>query len=184
MLDLKSIDKSWTLFLDRDGVINLERLGKYVLNWSEFEFLDGALDALKIFSKKFGHIIIISNQRGVGKGLMTEDDLLDIHKEMQKEIKEAGGRIDKIYYCIDVDEACFNRKPNPGMGLQAMKDHPAIDASKTIMVGNKPSDMSFGRAVGCHTVFVTTTNPEQEFPHADIDFVFPTLIDFAKTLES
>ena len=184
MLDLKSIDKSWTLFLDRDGVINFERLGKYVLNWEEFEFLDGVLQALKIFEKKFGHIVVISNQRGVGKGLMTEDDLLHIHKEMQKKIEEAGGRIDKIYYCTDVDESCFYRKPNPGMGLQAMEDFPGIDAAKTIMVGNKPGDMQFGRAIGCYTVFVTTTNRDQAFPHPDIDLVFPTLIDFANALES
>lgn len=181
-LDLKQIDKSWTLFLDRDGVINVERLGKYVLHWGEFVFSEGVLDVFKKLSDTFGKIIIISNQRGVTKGLMTEEDLKSIHQEMQREVNLAGGRIDKIYYCIDKDEKCFNRKPNPGMALQAFKDFPDIEPSKSIMVGNKPSDMKFGRAAGVHTVFVKTTNPDQSFPHADIDMAFPSLFDFASAL--
>jgi histidinol phosphatase-like enzyme len=68
------------------------------------------------------------------------------------------------------------------MVLQALKDFPDIDLSKSIMVGNKPSDMKFGRAAGVFTVFVRTTNPEQQFPHPDIDIVFPTLYDFASAL--
>ncbi len=75
-LELKSIDKEWTLFLDRDGVINYEKKDDYIRNWQEFKFYGGAKDALKIFAKKFGTIIVVSNQRGIGKGLMTDEDLL------------------------------------------------------------------------------------------------------------
>lgn len=182
VLDLKQIDKTWTLFLDRDGVINIERLGKYVLHWGEFVFSEGVLDVFKKLSDTFGKVIIVSNQRGVTKGLMTEDDLTTIHREMQREVETVGGKIDKIYYCIEKDEKCFNRKPNPGMALQAFKDFPAIDPSKTIMVGNKPSDMKFGRSAGVFTVFVKTTNPGQPFPHPDIDMAFPSLYDFASAL--
>lgn len=183
-LDLKEVDKSWTLFLDRDGVINNERLGYYVLHWNEFIFSEGVLEAFKILSQKFGKIFIITNQRGVGKGLMSLEDLHHIHKEMRKEVKEAGGHIDQIYYCTEKDPNCFYRKPNPGMALQAKKEFADIDFSKAIMVGNKPSDAAFGRAAGIYTVFVTTTNPDQLYPHPDIDLLFPTLLHFAYSLQS
>ena len=183
-LNLNDIDKSWTLFLDRDGVINKERVGQYVLNWEEFIFNDGTLDAFKIFSQKFRRIIIVSNQRGIGKGLMTEDDIANIHNEMQKEVEAAGSHIDAIYYCTDIFDTHFHRKPNPGMAKLAHKEFTDIDLSKAIMVGNKPSDMRFGRAAGMFTVFVTTTNPDQSFPHPDIDLIFPDLHHFARALQS
>ena len=181
-LDLSVVDQGWTLFLDRDGVINEERLGEYVLHWGEFIFSKGVLDVFKKLSDRFGRIIIITNQRGVGKGLMTKEALESIHLEMQREVEIVGGRIDKIYYCTEKDNTCFNRKPNPGMALQALRDFPGINFSKSIMVGNKPSDMRFGRSAGMHTVFVTTTNPDQPFPHPDIDTVFPSLSEFAMAL--
>lgn len=181
-LVLEEIDETWTLFIDRDGVINHEKKDEYILNWNEFRFYDGVKEAFKTFSKKFGKVIIISNQRGVGRQLMTEDDLLDIHRNMQAMIEEAGGRIDNIYYCTSTDSKHICRKPNPGMAFLAKKDIPAIDLSRAIMVGNKPSDMLFGRYAGVYTVFVRTTNPGQQFPHPDIDLVFDDLADFAKAL--
>ena len=81
-LNLKEVKHDWTLFLDRDGVINDERISEYVLNWEQFIFSKGVLEALKILAGRFKRIIIISNQRGVAKQLMTEDDLLNIHAEM------------------------------------------------------------------------------------------------------
>lgn len=182
--NLSTINQDWTLFLDRDGVINEETLGEYVLNWQQFIFSKNALQALSIFAKKFGRILIVTNQRGVSKGLMTEKDLHDIHNKMQKEIHAAGGRIDQIYYCTDLDDACFYRKPNPGMAIKAQEDFPQIDFQKSFMVGNKPSDMKFGRAVGMFTVFVASTNPEQPFPHPDIDLMVPSLYAFAGALQS
>lgn len=181
-LDLKQIDKTWTLFLDRDGVINEEKAGEYVLHWEKFIFSKGTLNVFKKLSEKFGRIIVVSNQRGVGKGLMTEEALQSIHLEMQREVEIVGGRIDKIYYCTEKEERSFNRKPNPGMALQALKDFPATEFSKSIMVGNKPTDMKFGRFAGMFTVFIATTNPHQVFPHNDIDLIFPSLFDFANTL--
>lgn len=183
-LDLNKIDKSWTLFLDRDGVINDEKIGEYVLHWGEFVFSIGVLDVFKKLSDSFGRIIVVSNQRGVGKGLMTEEALQSIHLEMRREVGIVNGKIDKIYYCVEKDDKCFNRKPNPGMALQALKDFPDINFSKSVMVGNKPGDMKFGRAAGMFTVFVRTTNPDQPFPHPDIDLAFPSLYNFASALQS
>ncbi|GAB4091734.1 HAD-IIIA family hydrolase [Flaviaesturariibacter terrae] len=183
-LELHRVDSSWTLFLDRDGVLNDERVGYYVLNRGEFHFSAGVLEAMPLLARRFGRIVVVSNQRGVGKGLMTEADLADVHSVLLDGIRGAGGRIDAIYYCTDKDDRCFERKPNPGMALRARAEFPEIDLNKTIMVGNKPSDMRFGRAAGVHTVFVTTTNPDQAYPHPDIDLLFPTLLDFARALES
>src|SRR6185503_3346922 len=183
-LDLRAIDKTWTLFIDRDGVINHEKKEEYIRNWSEFRFYEGVPEAIGVLSQKFGRVIIVSNQRSVGRGLMTEDDLLDIHRNMQAGIEKAGGRIDKIYYCTSTDNKHLCRKPNPGMAILARTEIPSIDWSHSVMVGNKPSDMLFGRYAGIYTVFVRTTNPEQPFPHADIDLAFDSLGAFAKALYS
>ncbi|MFY7963866.1 MAG: D-glycero-alpha-D-manno-heptose-1,7-bisphosphate 7-phosphatase [Chitinophagaceae bacterium] len=179
---LAKIDSSWTLFIDRDGVINHEKKADYILNWDEFVFYNGVKPAMKILNKKFGIIVMVTNQKGVGKGLMTMDDLQLIHTNMTCEILEAGGRIDKIYYCSDVNNDSYNRKPNPGMALQAKIDFPTIDFSKSIMVGNKLSDMEFGRNAGINTVFLATTNPETPFPHPAIDVRFNDLLAFTKAI--
>ena len=179
-LELKNIDKEWTLFLDRDGVINYEKNDDYIRNWQEFRFYEGAKDALKIFAERFGTIIVVSNQRGIGKGLMTEDDLAVIHQNMQREIEDAGGRIDGIYYCTAVDAKAIYRKPNAGMAFSAMRDFPEIDPGRSIIAGNKPSDMLFGKNAGVYSVFIASTHPETPFPHPNIDLRFNSLSDFAK----
>ena len=181
-LDLKKIDNEWTLFLDRDGVINYEKKDDYIRNWQEFKFYEGVTGALKTFSKKFGRIFIVSNQRGIGKNLMTEKDLAVIHENMQREIESAGGRIDGIYYCTAVDPKNFYRKPNPGMAFSAKEDFPEIDLSRSIIAGNKPSDMLFGKNAGMYPVFIASTHPDTPFPHPDIDLRFNSLTDFAKAL--
>ena len=181
-LYLENIGPNWTLFLDRDGVINYEKENNYILNWDEFEFYPGVTEAISRLSKKFGAVIVISNQRGVGRGLMTEEDLLDIQARMKLRIEDDGGRVDAIYYCTATEPTHFCRKPNPGMALLAARDFPSINLSKSIMVGNKTSDMQFGRNAGTYTVYVKTTHPEQPLPHPDIDLAFDSLIDFAKAL--
>ena len=181
-LDLKDIDREWTLFLDRDGVINYEKKDDYIRNWQEFKFYEGVKEAMKIFAKKFGTIIVVSNQRGIGKGLMNEEDLAGIHQNMQKEIEDAGGRIDGIYYCAAVDAKAIYRKPNPGMAFSAKKDFPEIDLNRSIIAGNKPSDMLFGKYADMYSVYIATTHPETPFPHPNIDLRFNSLSDFAKSL--
>lgn len=181
-LDLEKIDKTWTLFLDRDGVINEDKIGSYIFNPDEFIFLDGAPDLFKKLTQRFGHIIVITNQRGVGRGLMTEDDLTAIHQKMVAAINAVGGKIDGIYFAPAIINNDPLRKPNPGMAFRARADFPSIDLSKSIMVGNHHSDMLFGKNAGMYTVFIATTNPETAFPHPDIDLRFDLLQDFAKAL--
>lgn len=181
-LDLKNIDQAWTLFLDRDGVINYEKKDDYIRNWQEFRFYEGAKEAIKTLAKKFGKIIVVSNQRGISKGLMSEDDLANIHHNMQLEIESSGGRIDGIYYCTAIDAKDPYRKPNPGMAFLAKQDFPEIDFSKSIIAGNKPSDMLFGKNAGMYSVYIASTHPQTPFPHPDIDLRFNSLSEFTKAL--
>lgn len=150
----ETIDDHWTLFLDRDGVINVNNDHGYILKRSEFVFTHKALDALKALSKLFGRIIVVTNQRGISKGLMTEAELHGIHEVMKAEIASAGGRIDDIFYCTAMDDRHPARKPNPGMALQAKRRYPEIDFTCSVMVGDKLSDMEWGRNIGAHTVLV------------------------------
>lgn len=177
MIDINRIDKTWTLFLDRDGVINHEAVGSYITRWEDFRFYEGVLDTLRIFAAKFGHIFVVTNQRGVSKGLMTEQDLKDIHGNMLGMIEANGGRIDKIYYCTDMENESPNRKPNPGMGLQAKKDFPEIDFKRSLMIGNTINDMIFGKKLGAYTFFITSNRPAPAPPDATTDAVFSSLKD-------
>lgn len=174
--------KGYTLFIDRDGVINVEKKEDYIYTWDEFVFYPNVLEAFKIFATYFDHIIVITNQRGVGKGKMTEENLLDIHAKMQQAIQEVGSKIDAIFYCIDIDNASPNRKPNAGMAYQAKAKFPQINFSKTYMLGNKMSDMLFAKNAGVQSVFIATTNPETEFPHPNINFRFNSVFEFAQAL--
>ena len=176
------IDGSWTLFLDRDGVINVENRGSYITNWDEFVFCDGSLDALKQVSELFGKIVIVTNQRGVGRGIMSLDSLNDIHHNMVEVVSDNGGTVDKVYACTAIDDNDHNRKPNTGMAMQAKEDFPEIDFSKSIMVGNNLSDMEFGKKSGMYTIFLTTTQEPVELPHDLIDEQFPSLQSWANSL--
>ena len=180
---LKDIDTRWTLFLDRDGVINHEKEGSYVLHYDEFVFYDNVKEALRICASAFGRIVIVTNQRGIGKGMMTAGDLQVIHEKMIAEIVLAGGRIDRIYYADSLLDEHPLRKPHPGMAWAAQVDFPTIDFSRSLMVGNNISDMEFGRNAGMGTVFLTTTRPDQPLPDACIDLSFSSLYEFAKHLQ-
>lgn len=173
-----NIDRKWALFLDRDGVINKKIENDYVRNWEQFEFLPGVLEALKILSDIFGRIIIVTNQRGIGRGFMTEKDLEYIHRNMLNIFEASGIKVDAIYYCPhDYErEICNCRKPDMGMGLQAKKDFPDIDFSRSIMVGDSRSDMEFGRSLGMFTVCISG---QHETLSEDIDFCFRNLLEFA-----
>ena len=137
-----------TLLLDRDGVINVLRPGDYVKTIEEFEWMPGVKEALRDAAGKFRHILVVTNQRGVGKGKMTREALDGIHEWMTAEIADAGGRLDGIYVCTAVadDDPC--RKPNRGMFDLIRRDYPDVDPARTIMVGDSPSDAEFANNCG------------------------------------
>jgi histidinol-phosphate phosphatase family protein len=176
-------NRSWTLFLDRDGVINEEIVGSYITAADEFKFCNGALDALNILGSIFGTIVVVTNQRGVGRGIMSLESLREINNTMTTAVSTSGGRIDKIYSCTAVDDSDHNRKPNTGMAAQAKEDFPEIDYRKSIIVGNSLSDMEFGKRMAMHTVFLTTKHEPFELPNDLIDQQFGSLLAWAKALK-
>lgn len=179
------ITENHTLFLDRDGVINHRLVDDYVKSWKEFEFLDGVPEAIRIFSGIFKRVIIVSNQQGIGKGLMTEKDLDEIHHRMLEEINRAGGRIDKIYFCPALKEtnpSC--RKPQIGMGLKAKKDFPEIEFKKSVMAGDSLGDMQFGKRLNMTTVLINPKNIIAKENPDLVNFWFLSLNDFAKALNT
>jgi histidinol-phosphate phosphatase family protein len=182
-IPLDQINSEWSLFLDRDGVINHDKDNDYIRNADEFRMYEDTLAALTTLSKIFPRIVIVTNQKGVGRGLMTENDLQGIHQLLLSEVNRTGGRIDRIYYCTDLSNDSPNRKPNPGMAFRAKQDFPAIDFSKSIIVGNRLSDMEFGRNAGMFTVFVATTHPETPYPESRIDLRLNSLYEFSEACE-
>ena len=174
-----------TLFLDRDGVINFRLIDDYVKTWDEFKFEEGALEAIKIFTKHFDTIVVVTNQQGVAKGLMSEEDLISIHNKMKKEIEENGARVDQIYYCTAFrHEHHFCRKPSVGMGLRARKEFPIIRFKDSVMVGDSISDMEFGKKLNMQTVFISTSLNKTRKNYRLINKRFDSLIDYAKYLEN
>lgn len=178
-MDWKSIiNDDWTLFLDRDGVINVRIIDGYVTKTEEFEFLPNVIEAFKIFKNKFKRIIVVTNQQGVGKGVMTIEDVISVHNYMNQQIENQGGKIDKIYFCPQLKSVADNyRKPSPKMAFFAKDDFPEIDFSKSIMVGDMNSDIEFGKNAGMKTVFIGDNelkiNPDSRYN---------SLYDFAKNL--
>ncbi len=181
---LKNIDKTWTLFLDRDGVINKRIWGGYITSPVEFEFIPGVLDSLVFFSKIFGKIIIVTNQQGVGKGIMTEDELISLHNHMVSEITKVDGRVDAVYYCTDLATVSNNcRKPSINMAKKVMKDFPKIDLQKSIMVGDSKSDIEFGNNAGMKTVFITNEGGDN-IPENMSDYCINNLLELKTIIES
>ncbi len=170
------VDESWTLFLDRDGVINKRLVDDYVKSIDEFIILPEVLSAIKRFSNCFGRVVIITNQQGVAKGLMSRNDVEKVHEYLRQEVVAVGGKIDAIYYCPDWASAVPNcRKPSPSMALQAQSDFPEIDFSKTIMVGDMPSDIAFGHNLGMTTIWVDEGKGRVVLEDLRPDFVVKSL---------
>lgn len=178
-MDWKNIiNKDWTLFLDRDGVINVRIIDGYVTKIEEFEFLPNVIEALKIFKEKFKYIIVATNQQGVGKGIMKFEDVETVHQFMVQQVAENGGKIDKVYFCPQLKSVPDNyRKPSPKMAYFAKNDFPDIDLSKSIMIGDMNSDIEFGKNAGMKTIFIGD-NELNLTP----DDRFETLYDFAKII--
>ncbi|MGO4869897.1 MAG: HAD-IIIA family hydrolase [Roseiarcus sp.] len=139
-----------TVILDRDGVLNRKPpQAQYVRDWSEWEWLPGSLEALRLLREANWRTIIASNQPGIGRGVMSEADLEALHSRMKQEIAEAGGRIDAIYYCPHGwDEDCECRKPKPGLLYQAQRDF-HLDLTRTPFVGDDERDAAAAAAADC-----------------------------------
>jgi D-glycero-D-manno-heptose 1,7-bisphosphate phosphatase len=175
-----NIDKSWTLFLDRDGVLNRRIVDDYVRKWEHWEWLPGVLETLASLKDVFGKIVILTNQRGISRGLYSEKDLKTIHKQMLADIEQAGGRVDAIFHCPhDRDEGCDCRKPKPGMLFQAAAAHPEIDLSKSVMVGDSLSDMEAAAAAKVLGVYIGSVRTEMP---SNVLTTLPDLATFGRLM--
>lgn len=147
-----------TIFLDRDGVINRKLENDYVKNWTEFEFLLGVKEALIQLTAAQHRLIIITNQRGVSRGIMSEAEVNNVHQKLRSEVAESGAIISGIYHCPHDNYQCSCRKPDVGMFLKAQQDFPAIDFATSVMIGDSVTDLEAGARVGCATIFINPSS--------------------------
>lgn len=170
------------VFLDRDGVINRKMPeGDYVKDWGEFSFLPGVLKAIKMLKGNGFLIAVITNQRCVAKGIITEEELKEIHERMVNEIRRYGGDIDAVYFCPhDVSDGCGCRKPEPGMILRAIKDfrdcNMEVDLERSYVVGDSEKDILSAKALGIKSIKVGEYLPEADMNKRDLLEAVETII--------
>ena len=165
------IDKSWTLFLDRDGVINERNFEGYITSPNQFKFKTGVFDALEIFNDLFDKKILVTNQQGVAKKIMSERNLNEVHRYMSQELKSnINFEFDAIFTATNRRGAKNDRrKPNKSMAIEAQEMYPSIDFGKSIMIGDTDSDIKFGTNLGMKTVLVNSTEIVTEKPDVTVD---------------
>lgn len=166
---------SWTLFLDRDGVLNRKLENDYVKTLDEFDIFEEAAEALEVLQEHFQNIVVVTNQQGIGKKLMTEQDLEVIHNVLLEKMPQ----IQKIYFCPDLAKTGSpRRKPAIGMAIDAKKDFCKISFKRSVIVGDSLSDMQFGRNAGMKTCFINKDNTfERVRSKALIDFETTSLLE-------
>lgn len=143
------------VFVDRDGAINEKPVeGSYVTQWDEFHFLPSVPDAVRILNENGFLVIVITNQRGVALGHLSQASLDDIHMRMTSELQEQDAFIDAVYFCPHEENSCECRKPALGMFLKAIERWPDINVSNSFVVGDSWRDMAAARGLGTRAIFV------------------------------
>jgi D-glycero-D-manno-heptose 1,7-bisphosphate phosphatase len=141
------------LFLDRDGVINVDR--NYVYRVEDFEWVEGARETIKRFNDKGWWVFVITNQSGIARGYYTEEQMQALHDWMAAELATTGAHIDRFYHCPFHEDGTiarytkdsFDRKPKPGMLIRAMTDFPVIKEG-SFMIGDKQADLDAAKGAG------------------------------------
>ena len=153
----KFLSNRLAIILDRDGVLNKKApRAQYVCSWDDWEWIDGAKEAVSLLKKAGYRIIIVTNQAGISRGFMTESDMHNIHEQMRREFSQVDVDIDGIYYCPHGwEEGCECRKPKPGMLFDAQRDF-HLDLTKTYFIGDDERDREAGNAAGCKTLLVSS----------------------------
>jgi D-glycero-D-manno-heptose 1,7-bisphosphate phosphatase len=171
------------VLLDRDGVINRKLPGGYVTSWREFEFLPGALEALRLLKENGCKSLVISNQAAVGKGLMTMAQLSLLTRRFLERVQNSGGQIHGVYYCPHTPEDdCNCRKPKPGLILKAQREH-RFSPPDTPLIGDSESDRLAASAAGCR--FIRVDFNKMELINNSVSAAqtsFPSLLEAVKSL--
>lgn len=153
------------LFLDRDGVINAAPPeGDYIRRWDEFRLLPEAVAWIRLFKAAGFLAIVITNQRGVARGLYTEADLLALHEKMRAALAAEGAVLDDIFYCPHEEDTCNCRKPRPGMVLDAQKKWD-IDLAASLLIGDSQRDRLLAEGCGIPFALVREGKVLQTSPH-------------------
>lgn len=174
--------KSRILFLDRDGVLNTPTPGDYSKNPDEFDLFPYAIDCLILLQKLFHKLVIVTNQQGISKGVMTDRDLENVHLKLLNELKSKGGSYpDLVLYApyLAVENNAW-RKPDSGMVRYAKKLLTIPGNMPCVMVGDAPTDMEMGRKINATCVRIS--NPQFDFTNEDLHFT--RLVDFCDYLEA
>ncbi|MDD4904305.1 MAG: HAD family hydrolase [Candidatus Bipolaricaulis sp.] len=153
-----------TVFLDRDGVINRKpAAGEYVADWAEFALLPGVPQAIVRMNAAGLRVFVVTNQRGIARGLVQESAVREIHRRMVEVLAALGARIDGVYVCPHDEGECDCRKPAPGLFRQAQRDVPGVDFAESVVVGDSWTDMEAGNAIGAATIRI---EPDSEAARA------------------
>lgn len=173
-----------TLFLDRDGVINVQLVGDYVKNVSELEFREDFLNSIPFIVKNFGKVFIVTNQQGIAKGICTQEQVNEVHRHLLKVLESHGLHITNVYICPHLaGSGCPCRKPATGLATQAKADYPDIDFARSVMIGDSASDMRFGRNCGMETVFIGKITDENRTDIlADSDHIVNSVYQYLSQL--
>ena len=141
------------VLLDRDGTINRKPPeGDYVKSPEELELLPGAAEAVAALNAAGLTVVVVTNQRGIALGRMTEDDLGRVHAKLREELAAAGARLDAIHHCPHEQDSCDCRKPRTGMFEAARRAMPQIDFARSVVIGDSWRDIEAGRAIGARTI--------------------------------
>jgi len=167
-------------FLDRDGTINRKPSeGQYVTRWEEMHFLPGVAEAIALLNHASFRVIVVSNQRCVAKGILAAHELESLHQRMCDTLAEVDATVDAVYHCPhDLQPACFCRKPQPGMLLDAASRY-AIDLNASWMIGDSDTDVQAGRNAACKTARLLSTN---ETSNDNADIVATSLLDAVRLI--
>src|SRR2546427_2366795 len=168
------------VLVDRDGGIIRDR-SDYVKSWSEVELMPGAIDALTRLHRNGYRVAVVTNQSAIGRGIVPQEVVEDIHRRLATQIAEAGGRIDAFLVCPHTpDDQCSCRKPKPGL-LQAAKRRLSVESSAPYMIGDQLSDVEAALAAGCRPILVTS--PTHEPRSFDAGVSFAVALDLASAAE-
>jgi D-glycero-D-manno-heptose 1,7-bisphosphate phosphatase len=152
------------VFLDRDGVLNRKMPeGSYVTDSAHFEWLPGAEEAIARMNHAHLTVILVTNQRGIALGLLSDQDLQGIHEKMQDDLASHGAHLDAIYYCPHDRGECQCRKPATGMFEQAFQRFPEANSQNSVVIGDSLPDIVAGKSLGMKTVFVLG-EPDRQKP--------------------